>query len=441
MPTDKRKPQKPQHSIPPGSITLNKSNKSNPAKTTGPVEPVSSSSASVTPPASGTDDQHNSATQGPVPQTPPVSATDDISDQSDRKTGGSSNQNAPVQTAPAPTNPQPLDFQSSQNQQGQTGQISQKSAQRGFPRGSSAFPSPAPMNNPTGGGSSGAWDDWGGGGNDFGYDDPFGSGGMGGGGFGGSGYGGMGMGDYGSGGFGQRPAQGSTQKRLTPEERVQMIEKVYDEILCRKPDTRDINYYKYSTLGEDQIRKQLITSAEHKDMMKKGREYADLKDRSEQLETRVRMLEGQIKDQLEEFKELSNLLREKNQLIAQCRNQLTQRVQAEMSQRGQRYSASVTQGIPAPVHPTEPATTPAPTQNIHETVASVPDPNQPDSETESRTPTEEPNEPVQPSRDPIFTTGNSPVAPDEFAPDIQAKNNQVSSRFMEILKSILSRFF
>ena len=98
-----------------------------------------------------------------------------------------------------------------------------------------------------------------------------------------------------------------------------MIEKVYNEILCRKPDTRDINYYKYSTLNEEQIKKQLLASAEHKDMIQKGREYEKLKDRSEQLETRVRMLEGQISDHVEEFRELSNLLQEKNRYIQELR--------------------------------------------------------------------------------------------------------------------------
>ena len=155
---------------------------------------------------------------------------------------------------------------------------------------------PFPQRNP------GTWDDWGMGGGGFGdFDD----------GFGGSG-GGLGY-------PGQNPP-GNQQKRLTPEERVKMIEKVYDEILCRKPDTRDINYYKYSTLDEEQIKKQLLASAEHKDMIKKGREYTSLKDRSEQLETRVRMLEGQIKDQIEEFRELSNLLQEKNRHITELRS-------------------------------------------------------------------------------------------------------------------------
>jgi uncharacterized coiled-coil protein SlyX len=112
------------------------------------------------------------------------------------------------------------------------------------------------------------------------------------------------------------------EKRLTPQERVEMIEKVYKEILDRKPDTRDINYYKYSTLSEEEIKTQLITGKEHKQLMQEGREYKKLKERAMNSETRVTMLESQIKDQIEEFKQLSTLLTEKNKYIQQLRDGL-----------------------------------------------------------------------------------------------------------------------
>ncbi len=151
------------------------------------------------------------------------------------------------------------------------------------------------------------WDDWG--------NDPYGDNG----GFsGGYGMGGGFGGGYG-GGFGGRQPQ-TPQKRMTPEERIQMIEKVYDEVLCRKPDTRDINYYKYSTLGEEQIRNQLIASSEHKDLLKKGQEHKKLKEEVDQLQTKNRMLENQVKDQFQEFKELNLLLQEKNNFIQRIRN-------------------------------------------------------------------------------------------------------------------------
>lgn len=111
-------------------------------------------------------------------------------------------------------------------------------------------------------------------------------------------------------------------KRLSPQERVEMIEKVFNEILGRKPDTRDINYYKYSTMSEEEIKKQLLTGNEHKQLLTDGRDYKKLKDRALQAETRVKVLEGQIKDQVEEFKHLADLLKEKNKHIQELREKL-----------------------------------------------------------------------------------------------------------------------
>lgn len=128
---------------------------------------------------------------------------------------------------------------------------------------------------------------------------------------------------YGS-SFGSNSNSKNNSKRLTPEERVSMIERVYQEILHRKPDTRDINYYKYSTLNEEQIKKQLLASSEHKDLIKKGREYKKLKDQADQSGARTQMLEGKIKDQLEEFKQLNQLLQEKNRHIRTLRDKLSE---------------------------------------------------------------------------------------------------------------------
>lgn len=117
------------------------------------------------------------------------------------------------------------------------------------------------------------------------------------------------------------PPQSSSADTLTPQQRVEMIERVYEETLSRKPDTRDINYYKYSTLGEEEIRKQLITGKEHKQLLTDGRDYKKTKSRAEQAETRIKMLEGQIKDQVVEFRQLTELLQEKNRYINELRGQ------------------------------------------------------------------------------------------------------------------------
>ncbi len=121
--------------------------------------------------------------------------------------------------------------------------------------------------------------------------------------------------------IGQTPS--SQEKKLTPNERVEMIEKLYEEVLGRKADTRDINYYKYSTLGTNEIREQLISGKEHKQLIIDGKEYKKMKDRAIAAEARVRMLENQIKDQVAEFQQLTNLLSEKNKHIKALREQKT----------------------------------------------------------------------------------------------------------------------
>lgn len=132
------------------------------------------------------------------------------------------------------------------------------------------------------------------------------------------------------------PSGGRSQgqaKKMTPEERVTMIEKLYQEVLGRKAETKDINYYKYSTLGEEEIRRQLVTGKEHTELMTNGREFANMKKRAEDAEGQVKVLDGQIRDQIEEFRKLAELLKEKNRFIQQLRSRVespfsTQVVQA-----------------------------------------------------------------------------------------------------------------
>lgn len=114
----------------------------------------------------------------------------------------------------------------------------------------------------------------------------------------------------------------ASKSRMSPQERIVMIEKVFEEVLGRKPDTRDLNYYKYSTLSEEEILRQLLAGKEHQKLLEDGREYKKLNERATQAETRIKMLEAQNKDQIEEFKQLGTMLKEKNTYIQQLREQL-----------------------------------------------------------------------------------------------------------------------
>jgi uncharacterized coiled-coil protein SlyX len=111
-------------------------------------------------------------------------------------------------------------------------------------------------------------------------------------------------------------------ERLTPAERMKMVERVYQEVLLRKPDTRDLNYYKYSSLSEEEIRKELLNREEHKNLVENGREYQKTKNLLENSQSRIKVLERQILDQEESFKQFNVLLKEKNAHIDDLRSKL-----------------------------------------------------------------------------------------------------------------------
>ncbi len=100
--------------------------------------------------------------------------------------------------------------------------------------------------------------------------------------------------------------------KLSPSERVKIIEKAYSEILGRQPDTRDLSFYKYSSANEETIRAELLESDEHKALISDGRELKKVKNLLENAKSKIRTLESEISAQEESFKEMQKLLKEKN---------------------------------------------------------------------------------------------------------------------------------
>jgi len=144
------------------------------------------------------------------------------------------------------------------------------------------------------------------------------------------------------------PQPKQSKPKLSPAERVQMIEKVYEEVLGRKPDTRDINYYKYSTLDESAIRLELLQGKEHKELIKNGAAFKDMSKRTEVAETRVKMLEAKLADHSEEFIALRQLLEEKNKVIKVLRRQCQSPFTTNISQQSSPHfssSASAVQNV------------------------------------------------------------------------------------------------
>ncbi len=111
------------------------------------------------------------------------------------------------------------------------------------------------------------------------------------------------------------------QNRMSTEEKIEMVKKIYKEVLDREPTTKDINYYKYSSLDEKGIIKQLVKSKEHQELVSNGKKYKKLENEANQNSLKVKQLKAQIKDQVEEMQKLAQLLREKNRYIEQLRKQ------------------------------------------------------------------------------------------------------------------------
>jgi hypothetical protein len=105
-------------------------------------------------------------------------------------------------------------------------------------------------------------------------------------------------------------------------DKTEKIKKIFKEVLGKDPEPRDLSYYRFSPMSEDEIKQQLLTGKEHKDLIKKGNEHKDLNEQLITQKAKVKVLNGKIEDQLEEFKQLHNLLKAKNRYIRELREQL-----------------------------------------------------------------------------------------------------------------------
>lgn len=156
-------------------------------------------------------------------------------------------------------------------------------------------------------------------GGDFGGDDFFGDGGFGGG-FGGGGATGGGFGrnnSFGGGSaFGGGGGSGTSMSR---EDRTKMIKRLYKDVLGREAQTRDINYYKYGTQNEDQIRSQLLKSDEHKEVIKKGRKFDAQTKELEETKTKLQASDSKVLDAHKENETLKIILDQKNAEITRLR--------------------------------------------------------------------------------------------------------------------------
>lgn len=110
--------------------------------------------------------------------------------------------------------------------------------------------------------------------------------------------------------------------KLSPSERVKMIEHIFEEVLGRKPDTRDLNYYKYSSAIEESIREELLEGKEHKELIKDGREFKKMKNLLDEANSKIKSLESDIMSKEESLKNMETLLKEKNLYIEDLKKKI-----------------------------------------------------------------------------------------------------------------------
>ena len=104
-------------------------------------------------------------------------------------------------------------------------------------------------------------------------------------------------------------------------DKTKKIEKVFETILGRKPSSKELSYYKYSVIEEDELTKKLLKGDEFKNNLEKLKEYPDLKETLRTAKMTVLKLKNKLNDQDKEFLELAKLIREKNNIITDLRKE------------------------------------------------------------------------------------------------------------------------
>lgn len=99
------------------------------------------------------------------------------------------------------------------------------------------------------------------------------------------------------------------------------IGKTYELVLGRKPTSRELAYYRYSTTKKEEIVKKLLKSEEHKQIVDKGRKYGDLENQEKLAQSNILKLRHSIDDQNGEIQEMRSMLDQKNREIAMLREE------------------------------------------------------------------------------------------------------------------------
>lgn len=103
------------------------------------------------------------------------------------------------------------------------------------------------------------------------------------------------------------------------EKKSSSVKSTYQLILGREPSSREVAFYKYSSLTDDALMKKLLKSDEHKNILEKSDKYPSLKEENKKSKSSILKLKSFLADKENEFLELKRLLEEKNKIIEDLR--------------------------------------------------------------------------------------------------------------------------
>jgi len=115
---------------------------------------------------------------------------------------------------------------------------------------------------------------------------------------------------------------GRSSMRDFPSDRVPMIENIFQEVLGRKPSSRELSYYKYGSFSEHDIRIKLLTSDEHKKVLEDAAKLSGVEEQLRNVQLNEKKLTQKIEDLDNQIAEEHILLSEKNSIISELREQV-----------------------------------------------------------------------------------------------------------------------
>lgn len=120
------------------------------------------------------------------------------------------------------------------------------------------------------------------------------------------------------------PSMTKSGPAMSRDDRKKLISTVYNKILGREPNDKDLNYFLNIGISEEKLMKRMMDSQEHLDIVKAKKEFDKMKEEFGSMKLRLIQLETGNKDQKIMLHKLSELLKQKNIHLSKSRLELNE---------------------------------------------------------------------------------------------------------------------